>query len=179
MVASVSIFVFNYNVLVPLFARDVLRVDAHGFGLLMASIGVGALGGALAQAVLGEGRPRTSVIVTAAVILTTGMVAVGAVRHFWSAAILLFVMGFAGIIFMTSCNTSVQLASPDELRGRLMSVYTFVFAGMAPIGSLLLGAIIDLLGAPAGFMVGGGIALAAVLALTAWWQARGRRPAGA
>jgi MFS family permease len=176
LVAAVSIFVFNYNVLVPLFARDVLHADAHGFGLLMAAIGVGALAGALAQAALGTAQPSVTAIVTGAVILTGGMILVGVTRHFWSASIMLFVMGFAGIIFMTSCNTTVQLTSPDELRGRLMSLYTFVFAGVAPVGSLLLGAIVEVLGAPAGFMVGGAIGLTAVLALAAWWRATsGRR----
>ena len=177
LVASVSIFVFNYNVLVPLFARDVLHVDAHGFGLLMAAIGTGALVGAIAQAALGTAQPSIAALITGAVILTSGMILVGFTHHFWSAAIMLFVMGFAGIIFMTSANTTVQITSPDALRGRLMSLYTFVFAGVAPIGSLVLGGIVEVLGAPAGFMVGGGIGLTAVLLLAAWWRSTSRQAA--
>jgi MFS family permease len=172
LVASVSVFVFNYSVLVPLLARDVLRVEARGFGFLMAAIGVGALAGAIALAVLGGSQPQLNVIRTAAVVLSTAMVFGGLVRDVWPAALILFVMGFAGIVFMASCNTTVQIASPDALRGRIMSLYTLVFAGVAPFGSLFYGSVIQLLGVSTGFLVGGVLALASVLGLSAWWRSR-------
>ncbi len=171
----VSLFVINYSVLVPLLARDVLHEGAHGFGLLMAALGVGAVAGALALAMLGSGRPRLVVVVTAAIILSAATLSVTIIRHFWIAAIGLALIGFMQIVFLASCNSTIQVTVPDTLRGRIMSLYAFVFAGVTPIGSFLVGSIAQAFGVPAAFAVGGGLGLLCVLALTLRWT---RGPAG-
>jgi MFS family permease len=171
----VSLFVLNFNVLVPLLARDVLHEGAHGFGLLMAALGVGAVAGALALAMLGSGRPRLVVVVTAAITLSAATLSVTIIRHFWLAAIGLVLIGFMQIVFLASCNSMIQVTVPDTLRGRIMSLYAFVFAGVTPIGSFFVGSIAQVFGVPAAFAAGGGLGLLCVLALTLRWT---RGPAG-
>jgi len=168
----VSVFLLNYNVLVPLLARQVLHEEAEGFGLLMAAVGLGAVGGAAALAGLGRGRPPLGALVSAAVVLGLGTVSLSAVQHFWVAAAVLLMMGFSGIIFMAGSNTTLQVMVPDELRGRMMSLYMFVFSGVTPIGAFLLGSITGAFGVPVGCLVSGTLGLLAIGGLAGWWRAR-------
>jgi MFS family permease len=173
---SVSLFVVNMNVLVPLLARDVLHEGAHGFGLLMASLGVGAVIGALAVAVLSVGRPPLWAVVGPAVAAATLLAGLSLVRHFGVAAALLMAMGFAQITFMTACNTTVQITVPDDLRGRIMGLYALVFAGMTPIGSLIMGSVAERWGVSTACAVGGLMGLLLVTTLTLVWRQRHGRP---
>lgn len=170
----VSLFVLNFNVLVPLVARDVLHEGARGFGLLMASLGLGAVAGALALAAMTRARPPLALIVAAALVTAGGLLGLGAVRHFWVAAAALAVMGFAQIFFMASCNTTVQVTAPDHLRGRVMSLYALVFVGVHPFGALLAGGMAEKWGVGAACLWGGGMGLCLVLALTLLWRRRHR-----
>jgi MFS family permease len=175
---AVSLFVINHNVLVPLLARDVLREGAHGFGLLMASLGLGAITGALILAVFGKNRLPVGLLLSAAVVVCALTVALAAVRSFWPAAGLLMLVGLAQLVFMAGCNTTLQLTVPDNLRGRIMSLYAFVFVGVTPIGSFLVGAVAEGFGVPAAYAVGGGAGLVAVVALMLVGTRRvGRQPA--
>ena len=162
----VSLFVINHNVLVPLLARDVLHEGAHGFGLLMAALGVGAVIGALILAVFGKSRLPVALLLSAAIAACTLTVVLAAIRSFWPAAALLTLIGLAQIVFMASCNTTLQLTVPDDLRGRIMSLYAFVFVGVTPIGSFFVGTVAEWFGAPAAYAAGGGAGLVAVLTLT-------------
>jgi len=170
----VSLFVLNFNVLVPLVARDVLHEGARGFGLLMASLGLGAVAGALALAAMTRTRPPLALIVAAALVTAGGLLGLSAVRHFWVAAAALAVMGFAQIFFMASCNTTVQVTAPDHLRGRVMSLYAMVFVGVHPFGALLAGGMAEKWGVGAACLWGGGTGLCLVLALMLLWRRRHR-----
>ena len=172
---SVSLFVVNTSVLVPLIARNVLNQGAHGFGLLMASLGVGAVVGALLVAGLAVGRPPVALVSGSALAAAALLFGLSFVRHFGPAAAVLMAMGFAQIVFMTSCNTTVQITVPDELRGRIMGLYALVFAGMTPIGSLLMGAIAERWGVAAACMVGGVMGALLVATLTLAWRRRQAR----
>jgi MFS family permease len=169
----VSLFVLNFNVLVPLVARDVLHEGARGFGLLMASLGLGAVAGALTLAAMTRTRPPLALIVAAALVTAAGLLGLSAVRHFWVAAAALAVMGFAQIFFMASCNTTVQVTAPDHLRGRVMSLYALVFVGVHPFGALLAGGVAETWGVGAACLWGGGMGLCLVLALALLWRRRG------
>lgn len=169
---SVSLFVINYSVLVPLIARDVLHEGAHGFGFLMAALGAGAVAGALALALVGGGRPPLGILVGAAIVVSGATMALAAVRHFWLATVVLLFIGCSQILFTASCNTTLQVTVPDEVRGRMMSLYALVFVGVTPIGSFLVGSISETLGVSAACGVGGGLGLLFVLALTARWRRR-------
>ena len=165
----VSLFVINHNVLVPLLARDVLHEGAHGFGLLMAALGTGAVVGALALALVGKSRPPLALLIGAGAAASAITLALAAIRHFPAAFVLLALTGLSQIVFMASCNTTLQVVVPDRLRGRIMSVYAFVFVGVTPIGSVFVGTVAEWFGASAAYAAGGGLGLLSVLALTALW----------
>lgn len=173
----VSLFVVNMNVLVPLIARDVLHEGAHGFGLLMAALGVGAVAGALAVAALSVGRPPLGMVVGPALAAAALLLLLSTARHFGPTAAVLVALGFAQIVFMTSCNTTVQIAVPDELRGRVMGLYALVFAGMTPIGALIMGTVAEHWGVSRACAVGGAAGLLLILALTVAWRHRHPAPA--
>lgn len=176
MVLAVSAFLFNYNVIVPLLARDVLHQEARGFGLLMTTLGVGAVTGAVALALSRHGRPPVSALAVPAVVqgvATAMLAAVGSVRP---AGALLLIMGFCGILFMAGANSTLQLTVPDELRGRIMSLHTLVFAGVTPFGSLLVGSVAETFGIRASLVVSSGCGVVSVLALLLWWNGRDRGP---
>jgi MFS family permease len=174
----VSVFVFNFNVYVPLLARNVLHQGADGFGFLMAAVGVGAVSGALTLGVLATARPSLPLTFTAAAIACSGILGLAAVRAFSVAVPALFLVGFFAIVVTASCNTTLQLSAPDALRGRVMSLYTLVFGGSVPLGAFLVGFISEHWGVPAAFLTMGGTGLAAMGALVLGWRLRRDRPMG-
>ena len=165
LLSIVGLFVINHNVLVPLLARDVLHEGAHGFGLLMAAVGIGAIIGALAVAVRGKGRPPLSVLLGTAAAASGLTLLLAAVRNFWTAMLILTLVGISQIVFLASCNTTLQLVVPDRMRGRIMSLYAFVWVGVTPLGSLFVGTIADWYGVAAAYAAGGGVALVLILGL--------------
>jgi MFS family permease len=160
----VSLLVLNFNVVVPLVARDVLHQGAHGFGLLMSSLGAGAVAGAVGVTLFRRGGPPLSFLAGSAAALCAGLVALALVGHFAAAAAVLAVLGCCQILFTTGCNTTLQLSTPDALRGRVMGLYALAFAGMTPFGSLLIGTVAEHLGVRVACAVGGGLGLAALAA---------------
>ncbi|OGL01052.1 MAG: hypothetical protein A3E31_06470 [Candidatus Rokubacteria bacterium RIFCSPHIGHO2_12_FULL_73_22] len=172
LVFVVSLCVFNFNVFVPLFARDALGAGATEFGFLMSAVGFGAVTGALALATLGGRRPPLAAIVTAAAIACAGLLALAPVDRFAAALPLLFVAGFGGIIAMASCNTTLQLGAPDELRGRVMGLYALMFGGSTPIGSFLVGSLAEVAGVRAALAAAGATGLVALAAISLWWRRR-------
>jgi len=172
---AVSVFLINHNVLVPLLARSVLGLGANGFGLLMSFLGAGALAGAAAIAIAGKQRPPLSLVAGSAIAMALAILMLGLIRSFTGAAAALTLAGLAQILFLTSCNTTLQLTVPNELRGRIMSLYTFVFAGVTPIGAFFAGALAEVAGVPAAFVAGGVIGLVCIFGLL--WEVR-HRPDG-
>jgi predicted MFS family arabinose efflux permease len=169
LVLVVSLFVINFNVVVPLFAREVLNEGAHGFGLLMASLGAGAVLGALGMAGRLQ-RPSRTIVFVGAALVSAGLLALGFTRSFAVASAILVLTGMAQIVFTSSANTSVQLTVPDAMRGRVMSLYVVVFVGVTPAGAFLTGWLAEHFGVAAACLVGGACGLTAVLALA--WLAR-------
>jgi MFS family permease len=141
LVTVVSLFGWPYSVLLPVFARDVLHVDARGYGFLMAANGVGALVGALTLASLGD-SPHKRKLFYGGLFGFCIMICVFALSYvYWLSAGALAGSGFFMIIFFATANTAVQTRVPDELRGRVMGIYALAFIGLTPFGSLLAGAI--------------------------------------
>ena len=176
MVLAVSGFLFNYNVLIPLYVRDVLGQDAQGFGLIMATLGIGAVAGAVVLAVLGRERPPVAALATPALLQAAATGALAAVHREAFAVPLLLVMGFCGILFMAGSNSTVQLTVPDELRGRVMSLHTLMFAGITPFGAFVMGSVAQAGGVNAALLVSGGGGFLSVLVLLLWWVTRDRGP---
>jgi predicted MFS family arabinose efflux permease len=171
-VTVVSVFTLNHSVQVPLFARDVLGQDAHGAGLLMAALGVGATAGAVAVAGLARPRASRAALLLPAAAVSAGLAALGAVRQPWVAAVVLFGIGAAQILLLTRCNTTVQLATPPSLRGRVMSLYATLFAGVSPFGAVLIGALAETLGAAAACAAAGALGLLGVGLVAVWTRGR-------
>ena len=169
----VSLLVLNFNVVVPLVARDVLHEGAHGFGLLMSCLGTGAVVAALGLTLLRRGRPPLWFVVACAATLGVGTAGLGLVQHFGAAAALLVVLGCCQILFSTGCNSTLQLETPNALRGRVMGLYALSFAGMTPFGSLLVGAVAQHLGVRAACALGGGSGLVALAILVLVGRSRG------
>src|SRR4029077_8031944 len=104
-------------------------------------------------------------LAASAAVLSAGTGALSLVGHFGATAALLVLLGCCQILFSTGCNTTLQLATPDALRGRVMGLYALANAGMTPFGSLLVGTIAEPLGVRAACALGGGAGLVAVAAL--------------
>lgn len=159
-VTVASVVGFNFNVLVPLLASQTLRVGAGTFGVLSAAFGLGALAGALGTASLRDASPRA--FVGGAVGFSLAMLGLAFAHTVDVALVLLLLLGMSFSVFTSSANALVQLASPPHLRGRVMSLYLFAFAGLAPIGGLVAGVLADWGGTPLAFAVAGFSALLAV-----------------
>jgi MFS family permease len=166
LVAVLSIFGYPFLVLMPVFARDVLQRGAAGYGALMASVGVGAMLGALGLAVAGARVPKGAMLGGAAAFAAL-LIAFTAVRSFALALVLLALDGCAMIVTTALANTMLQTLVPDALRGRVMAFYAFVFVGMAPLGAFQAGLVADRIGAPAAVALGAVLCLAAI-AVMAW-----------
>ncbi|MEP7361326.1 MAG: MFS transporter [Chloroflexota bacterium] len=162
LVGLVSTFAMNYSVLIPVVARDVLHGDADTYGFLMSAAGVGALVSALSIAF----RRTASMgrLFVGAALVGVAMVGVGVSRWLPLSLAMMFVAGWGGISMAATANTTIQLAVPDILRGRVVSLYTTVFVGSTPIGGLFSGVIASGFGgAPAALVVGGSIATLAAI----------------
>jgi predicted MFS family arabinose efflux permease len=139
-----SIFGLPYLTFLPIFARDVLHVDAKGLALLMAATGAGAVTSALIIAFLGDFRGRGAFLLSGTVIFGV-MITTFALSHsFLRSTICLVFVGGAMVSITATVNTLLQTLVVDEMRGRVMSFYSLTFLGFAPIGSLLLGSAADL-----------------------------------
>ena len=129
------------------------------FGVLFAAFGVGALLGALAAAAMS--RPSWRAVVLGAAGFSTAMLLLAPVRNAAFAAALLLVVGFCFSTWTANSQSILQLAAPDRLRGRVLGLYLFVFAGFSPIGGLLAGWLADVGGTELAFAVAGLSGLAA------------------
>jgi len=144
-----SLFAFPLLTYLPVIAGDVLRTGAQGYSLLLSSFGVGAIGGAIATAQRGHvpGRGRL-MLATLALYGVTALAAVLCGRQALAMA-LLFVAAWSLVTAFSTLNSLVQENAPDALRGRVLSIYGLAFRGGMPLGSLIAGALVRLLGAPA------------------------------
>lgn len=165
LVAIINVFVLNFNVLVPLYAKNVFHGGAQDLGLLMSANGLGALAGAFLLTARGDNRPKTKTLAVAAAGICLAELFLVPVKSPLVAYLLLAMAGFAMIAFSTTANSLIQMQAPDHLRGRIMSVYALVFMGFTPFGSFLSGSVAHLWGAPAAFGLGAGISLLLVIAL--------------
>ena len=150
----ISLVAMPYTILMPIFADRILHGGARGLGILMGATGIGALLGALTLAtrtgVYGLGRWVTLSCAGFGV----GLVAFALSRNFWLSTALLVPVGFCMMLEMSSSNTLIQAMVPDHLRGRVMSVYSMMFMGMAPFGALFGGSLADRIGAPYTVIIG-------------------------
>jgi len=168
----VSITVFNFSIYVPLFARQVLGRGPEGFGLLMASVGVGAVGGALTLGALHA--PSLSLLFVTGFLSCAGLVVMSLIDRFGVAAVALFALGWISVMVVAGCQVALQLAAPDRLRGRIMSLHTFIYGGVFPFGAFTVGSISEHWGVSWAFRVAGLFGLAGLSLVVAWSRRRAR-----
>src|SRR5882724_11668010 len=145
---AVSMLGMPYAVLMPIFADQILHAGAHGLGVLMGFSGAGALLGAIALALKNRVQGLGLWVTVSAGMFGVALVGFAFSRRLWLSCLLIVCTGFFMMVQMSSSNTLIQSMVPDRLRGRVMAVYSMMFMGMAPLGSLLAGMVADHLGAP-------------------------------
>jgi MFS family permease len=160
---------FNFNILLPVLAKQTLDQGPGVFGLITAAFGAGALLGALATAA--ASRASWRVAATGAVGFAVCELAIAPLRTVWLVAGLLFVTGVFFTIYTANANATVQLATPDYLRGRVLGIYFYAWNGLAPLGALLVGWLCAVGGTELAFLVVGVAGLASV-ALSSRWLSR-------
>ena len=176
MIAIIGTMGFNFSVLLPLEATVVLKSGAVVFGLLSSALGVGALIGALMLA-RRTGAPTNRMLVNMALIFGLLEAAMALTRSVPVALVMIAITGYAMSSFSASANTRTQLSSPPEMRGRVMSVYTMVFIGTTPIGSLLISGVASAFGVPVAWAVSG-LPCFVVAVVAAWlWRRQSDRGA--
>jgi MFS family permease len=158
--------------LLPVYADQILRVGAHGYGVLLSCLGAGAIVGALTLAQLPRTYPRHHLIPLSMLGFALCAVLYAGSAHFLLSCLALAVGGVFWVWSLASSNTAMQLLVPDELRGRGMSVLALANTGGIPLGHLLGGALAHWLGARPATLI-----TASSLALFALWSARAREPA--
>ncbi len=165
-VGLVSLFGMNFGVIIPALARDVLDVGPAGYGFLMAASGIGSLVAALSIAFSGRSTPAN--IAGGALLLGAAEIAAALIHLYPLALVAMAVMGFGAIGMAATANTVIQLTVPNELRGRVISVYTTVFVGSSPIGGILMGWVASRYGVDVSLAVGGVACAALGLIAFAW-----------
>jgi MFS family permease len=154
----VSTVGFNFHVLVPVLASDTLHAGPRTFGVLSAAFGVGALGGALMSAALARASWKALLFGTFG--FSTALLALAPQHSVAAAAPLLFVTGVCFSLWTANSQALLQLSAPDELRGRVLSLWLFAFAGFAPLGGLVAGWLAEVGGTKLAFSVAGTVSLA-------------------
>jgi MFS family permease len=163
-VLLLSTFSFNFNVLLPVLARTTLDSGPNVLGAITAAFGGGALLGALIQAA--RSKASWKGLLLGATGFSTGLLALSPVTTVWLACAILFAVGVCFTLWVSNTSAILQLRAPDRLRGRVMSLFMFAFAGLAPIGGLFAGWLMDVGGTELALSVGGAISL--VVVALAW-----------
>jgi MFS family permease len=174
MLAGIGCLGINFFTVVPLFAEKALHLPADQFGLLMTAIGLGSLLAALMVARAGKPAPRN--VVLAALAFGIVDVSIGFAPSLAVAFGLFALLGCCGLTFTSLANTSLQLLTPDELRGRVMAVFGLLLTGTTPVGALVTGLLAEAIGIRTTVSLEGAVCLASVgLAMAYQAKTRARR----
>ena len=154
-------------VLLPVFARDVFHVGSQEYGYLLTASGLGSLAGALFMGSRANPSGLRRIVLWGSLGLGIALACFAQAPLYWVAVALLIPVGFCFMVVMPGCNTMIQLAAPDAMRGRIMAVYSALFMGMNALGPLIAGGLAKWQGAPLAVTVMGLCCLAGAL-----WPAR-------
>jgi MFS family permease len=162
---AVGVFGWSYSVLMPAFAHDILHAGANGYGVLMAAGGAGAFVAALMVATWGHAVPSRTLALGGVYLFSLALLVFAFSRSFYFTLVPLFLAGFGMLLFFSTSNTTVQTIVPDEMRGRVMGVWSLFFGAMIPLGSIEAGAVAHWLGTPVAVATGAIVcALSAIIA---------------
>jgi MFS family permease len=152
----------SYTVLLPVFAREILHVGSGGYGFMQTAAGIGGIAGSLVAAQLARSKGRGRQALTGGVCFGALLVVLSFCPWYVPACVLLFVVGLANQLYMTTTTTVLQLSMPNELRGRVMSIWGLTFT-MIPIGGAIGGTVAEHFGSPAALALGGVAVIATTL----------------
>lgn len=162
------VFAVPYQALMPVFQKDVLGVGPEGLGILMAAPGLGAVLAVLTLATISSRLRRQGLLLLGSLILLgIFLILFSRTTSFPLAILVLIVVGAFQVLFMATTNTMLQLIVPDELRGRVMSLY-MLDRGLMPAGALFAGVTAHFIGAPATVSMMGAVVI--ILALLVAWR---------
>lgn len=162
MVLIIGLFVYNFNILLPVFTQEVLHQREQVFGLLMSALGFGSFLGAIMVSITSQTGPHSRILVISTLTVSILFVLISFTHTFFLTALFLLLAGMATIWFSTNANSTLQITAKDEYRGRVMSVYSLVFAGSTPIGNMFAGFIAGKIGAGDAFLISGLVTLSSV-----------------
>ncbi len=155
MVAAYSLVGFGVLTLVPVFAKDILNIGVTGFGRLLSWQGGGALTGALLIVIFGDHFNKGRILLFSRVLLGPAILGLSLSKTPWLSMIFMAFAGFSLITQLILTNTLIQTIVPDDLRGRVVSAYTWALGGFYPLGSLFMGSLGDQIGAPTAAILSG------------------------
>lgn len=156
-VAIVGIFAMNFNVLVPVFTKEILEQEEAVFAFLMSLAGLGSFAGSMLIATMSRSGPQKFVLNIVPFFIAALLILTGFTNIYIMTGLGLAASGLFFVAFISSANSSLQLNATDEYRGRVISVYLLIFGGSVPIGNIYSGIISDHFGPRAGFIACGGI----------------------
>lgn len=160
MVGVVSLFGTSYVMLMPVFAKEVLKVGFKGLGFLMSCIGIGALIGGLLLARLGNFQYKGRLLIITALIFSVSLVLFSISKNYLLSLFILAISGGASVMAISIINIVLQTESSDEFRGRVMSVFMLTFAGIMPFGNLIAGSLASIVGVSWTLLINGAICTA-------------------
>ncbi|MBI4682428.1 MAG: MFS transporter [Nitrospirae bacterium] len=161
----ISFFGFPYISFLPVYARDILKTGETGLGILMGCAGAGALTGAIGLALKGNTSKKGMVMAAAGIIFSVALLIFSFSETVWLSYAMLFFVGLGAINQIATANNLIQLTVPDELRGRVMSSFTTMFLGMAPLGNFTVGSLAHYVGTQNALLTSASFCLAGTLAI--------------
>jgi MFS family permease len=164
MVAIISLFVLPYNTVIPIFAKVIFKGNASTFGYITSFVGVGAVSGTIFLASRKPGTPLKRILLVSTILMGIGLIAFSQITNFPTAMIFAVIIGFGAIAQYTVSSITIQSESAPEMRGRVISIFLMAIFGMVPIGSVLIGAVSEHIGAPKTVLCEGIISLITALA---------------
>jgi len=159
LIAVFSIIGLPYISLLPVFAAEVFHQGAKGLGFLVGSSGIGALTAALNIAVRRDIRNKPRFMALTGLCFSAALLAFSLSGIFWFSLLVMMVGGWGMVSYLAVANSFIQITVPDELRGRVMSVYSLVFLGTVPIGNAIMGFIAHNIGTPRAVTISGATCL--------------------
>lgn len=173
LISIMGIFVFNYNVLIPVFTKTILHMQEKTYGILLSALGAGSLIGALLMSSKSKNGPNKILMISSSIGIGIMLIFTGISNLYYITALSLAITGIFNMFFSTTANSMLQLNSKDEYRGRVMSVYSLVSAGFTPLGSFISGFVAEKSGADTCFILSGIATIILILLLVAWSKLRG------
>lgn len=163
--AIVSVLSMNQSVFAPVYADQVLQKGISGFGMITSAMGIGSFTAAILSAISTAGRPTAKLVFGSGILTALSLVALSLITTYWLALVACILFGFFCLTFVINVNTLLQISTVAELRGRVLSIYSFVFLGATPLGNLITGTAIETMGTAYGIRFCGSMTLLLLIPL--------------